>query len=150
MQTYRSSLLPLFAFIFTVGAIFYSSCNESKADQKSTSRSAMLTEQVALFEKQLAEMKMIHDNHVKTYGDEMGCVKDSKALEIVNHHKTLLNKNSDRQNYHKMRLIQGDTTNAALNDAQLAELKADLIQLQADANEIKTGFDNFSPAHITK
>ena len=110
----------------------------------------MLTEQVALFEKQLAEMKLIHANHVKTYADEMGCVKDSRALEIVNHHKALLDKNSDRQNYHKMQLFQGDTSNVERNDAQLAELKADLIQLQADANEIKTGFDNFSPAHITK
>lgn len=150
MQTYRSSLLPLFAFIFTVGAIFYSSCNESKADQKSTSRSAMLTEQVALFEKQLAEMKMIHDNHVKTYSDEMGCVKDSKVLEIVNRHKALLNMNVERKNYHRMQLIHADTTNPTRNIAQLAELKADITQLQIDAKEIKTGFDNFTPVHITK
>ncbi|CAN5909146.1 hypothetical protein BH11BAC7_BH11BAC7_29630 [soil metagenome] len=150
MQTYRRSLVPLVAFIFTLTAIFCSSCNESKADQKSTGSSALLAQQVSLFEKQLAELKLIHANHVKIYSDEMGCVKDSKALEIVNHHKDLLEKNSERQAYHKMQLIQADTTNAERNEAQLAELKADLLQLQADANEIKTGFDNFSPAHITK
>src|SRR5688572_23948200 len=144
MQTYRSSLLPLLAFVVTISAIFYSACNESKADQKKTSgASSSLMEQVVLFEKQLSDMKIVHQNHVKTYGDEMGCVKDSKALEIVNRHKALLDKNSERQKYHRMQLIQGDTANAERNEKQLAELKKDLIQLHADAEQIKTGFDNF-------
>ena len=149
MQTYRSSLLPLVAFIFTMGAIFYSSCHESKADQK-TGTSAVLHEQVQLFEKQLSEMKLIHENHIKTYSDEMGCVKESKALAIVNRHKALLDKNAERQNYHKMQLIQADTTNAERNNSQITELKKDLLQLQADAEEIKTGFDNYTPPNITK
>lgn len=151
MQTYRSSLLPLMAFIVTISALFYSACNESKADQKKTSgASSSLMDQVVLFEKQLSDLKIIHQNHVKAYSDEMGCVKDSKALEMVNRHKALLDKNSERQKYHRMQLIQGDTANAARNEKQLAELKKDLVQLQADADEIKTGFDNFTPAHVTK
>jgi hypothetical protein len=150
MQTYRSSLLPLLAFVVTISAILYSACNESKADQKKTSGASSLMEQVALFEKQLSDLKIIHQNHVKTYSDEMGCVKDSKALEIVNRHKAMLDKNSERQKYHRMQLIQGDTANAARNEKQLAELKKDFAQLQADAEQIKTGFDNFTPAHVTK
>ncbi|MDQ3110309.1 MAG: hypothetical protein M3R17_10470 [Bacteroidota bacterium] len=151
MLTYRRSLLPLFAFLFSISAMFYSACHESKADQKNSSGvSGELTEEVSIFEKKLAELKTIHANHIKTYSDEMGCVKDSKALDIVNRHKALLDKNSDRQNYHKMQLIQADTTNIERNDKQLEELKKDLIQLQADGEEIKNGFNNFSPAHITK
>jgi hypothetical protein len=148
---YRRSLLPLFAFLFTISALAYSSCHESKADQKNaTGVSSELTKEVSLFEQQLTALKVIHDNHVKTYSDEMGCVKDSKALEIVNHHRALLEKNSERRNYHRMQLIHADTTNVDRNDKQLKELKKDLLQLQADAEEIKTGFDNFTPAHITK
>lgn len=151
MLTYRSSLLPLVALIFTIGSLLYSACNESNADQKKmTGASSALNEQVILFEKQLSELKLLHDNHIKAYSDEMGCVKDSKALEIVNQHKALLDGNSERQNYHKMQLIQADTTNLERNTAQLEVLKKDLAQLQADAEEIKTGFDNFTPAHITK
>jgi hypothetical protein len=150
MQTYRSSLLPIIAFVITIGAIFHSACNESKADQKPTGVSTELVEQVSLFEKELSDIKVIHENHVKTYSDEMGCLKDSKALEIINRHNELLDRNSERLKYHKMQLIQADTTNAARNTTQLIQLKKDLLQLNADAVQIKTGFDNFSPAHITK
>jgi hypothetical protein len=151
MQTYRSSLLPLVAFLVTISALFYSACNESKADQKKSSGvSSSLIDQVTLFEKQLYDLKIVHQNHVKTYSDEMGCVKDSKALELVNRHQALLDKNSERQKYHRMQLIQADTTNEARNNNQLTELKKDLLQLQADAEEIKTGFDHFSPGHVTK
>jgi hypothetical protein len=151
MLTYRRSLLPLFAFLFTIGALGYSACHESKADQKNTTGvSSELTKEVSLFEQQLAAMKVIHDNHVKTYSDEMGCVKDSKALEIVNRHRALIEKNSERRNYHRMQLIHADTTNIARNDKQLQELKKDLTQLQKDAEEIKTGFDNFTPSQFTK
>ncbi len=150
MQTYRSSLLPLVAFIITIGALFYSACNESKAGQAQTSSSSALNEQVKVFETKLTELKLIHTKHIKTYSDEMGCVKDSKALEIVNSHKALLDKNAERQNYHRMQLIHADTNNPTRNEAQLAELKADLAQLQTDAEKIKTGFDNFIPVHVTK
>ncbi len=150
MQTYRSSLLPLVAFIITIGALFHSACNESKAGQAQTSSSSTLNEQVKVFETKLTELKLIHTKHIKTYSDEMGCVKDSKALEIVNSHKALLDKNGERQNYHRMQLIHADTTNPARNEAQLAELKADLTQLQTDGAKIKTGFDNFIPVHVTK
>jgi hypothetical protein len=149
MQTSRN-FLPIIAFTLTIVALFYSACNESKADQKSTGTSSGLVEQVSLFEKELADLKVINENHIKTYSDEMGCLKDSKALEIINHHNELLDKNSDRLKYHKMQLIQADTTNATRNAEQLAVLKKDLLQLEADAAQIKTGFDNFVPTHITK
>ena len=149
MQSNRS-LLPLFAFFFTIGAFFYSACNESKAGQKPTSTSSALAEQVARFEKELTGLKNIHLGHIKEYSDEMGCLRDSKALEIINHHNELLEKNSARLQYHKMQLIQSDTTNAERNNKQLEELKADMQQLENDAEVIKTGFDNFQPAHITR
>lgn len=149
MQTNRS-LLPLFAFFFTIGAFFYSACNESKAEQKPASSSSALAEQVTQFEKELTELKNIHLGHIKKYSDEMGCLRDSKALEIVNHHNALLEKNSARLQYHKMQLIQADTTNNERNNKQLEELKIDRQQLENDADVIKTGFDNFQPAHITR
>ena len=149
MQTNRS-FLPLFAFFFTLSALFYSACHESKAGQKPNSSSSALAERVSEFEKELTELKGIHQEHIKKYSDEMGCLRDSKALEIVNHHNELLEKNAARLKYHRMQLIQSDTTNAERNNKQLEELKADMQQLENDAEVIKTGFDNFQPAHITR
>src|SRR6478672_5652618 len=96
MQTYRSSLLPLFAFIVTVIALIHS-CSDSKAENASgNSVSAELKQEVSRFETELNELKTIQQEHIKTYGDEMGCVRDSKALEIVNKHNALIQENSER------------------------------------------------------
>ena len=149
MQSNRS-LLPLFAFLFTISAFFYSACNESRAGQKSTSSSAVLVEKVSQFEKEYTELKNIQQEHIKKYSDEMGCLHDSKALEIVNHHNELLEKNAARLKYHRMQLIQADTTNTERNNKQLEELNKDLQQLENDGEVIRTGFDNFQPAHITR
>jgi hypothetical protein len=149
MQSTRS-LLPLFAFLFTLSAFFYSACNESKAGQKPSGSSSLLVEKVNQFENELTELKSIQQGHIKKYSDEMGCLRDSKALEIVNHHNDLLEKNAARLKYHRMQLIQADTTNAERNNKQLEELNKDLQQLENDAQVIKTGFDNFQPAHITR
>ena len=148
--TYRSSILPLFAFVFTLLALCYSACNDSVAEEKSKGSASQLKEEVKKFELTLNELKTIHANHVKMYSDEMGCTKDSKALEIINHHNELLNKYEKRLLYHKMQLTQSDTSNTERNNTQMLELKKDLSELNTDATEIRTGFDNMEPSHITK
>jgi hypothetical protein len=150
VKTYKNSILPLFACLFTVLAFCYSACNESVAEQKPESASAQLKEQVGKFEQALTELKALHADHVKKYSSEMGCTRDSKALDLINRHNELLNKHSARLQYHKMQLAQADTTNAQRNNNQLLELKKDLEQLSVDGNEIRTGFDDIEPAHITK
>lgn len=150
VKTYKSSILPLFACLFALSALCYTACNESVAGQKSESGAAQLQEQVSKFQQTLTELKTLHADHVKKYSSEMGCNHDSKALEIISHHNDLLNKHTSRLQYHKMQLAQADTSNAQRNSAQLLELKKDFDQLNADGNEIRTGFDNIDPVHITK
>ena len=152
MQTYRSSILPIVAIALAIFGISYSLTHNNEAVAKTPSGSSVLVQEVARFEKDLAELNLVHENHIKSYSDEMGCVKDSKALEIVSHHKSLLEHNKQRLEYHKLQLVQADTTNAERNQGELAELQKDFDQLNKDKEEIRTGFDNFVPgtAHITK
>jgi hypothetical protein len=152
MQVYRSSILPLIAFIFTLMGITYSACHESKAkDQSSPSGATELRQEVTRFEQDLTDLKTIHDQHIKAYSDEMGTMRDSKALEVINKHKALLEHHTSRLDYHKLQLVQADTTNAGRNKAELEELKKDMQQLTNDAQVIRTGLDDFSPpTHVTK
>lgn len=150
VESFRSSILPLIAFIFTFLCLAYSACHESKAEQKDLAASTGLMEELSRFEIQLAELKAIHINHVKKYSDEMGCMKDSKALDIINKHNLLLDRHADRLQYHKMKILHSDTSNVERNNAQMNELKTDFQSLENDAAVIRTGFDNFSPAHVTK
>jgi hypothetical protein len=131
-------------------AFAYSACNDSVAENKSESGFTQLKEQIGKFEQTLTDLKTIHADHVKQYSGEMGCNRDSKALDIINQHNELLERNMQRLKYHKMKLAQTDSTNVDQNNAQLLELQKDFTQLNSDANEIRTGFDNFSPAHVTK
>ncbi|HET6991671.1 MAG TPA: hypothetical protein VFJ43_10125 [Bacteroidia bacterium] len=131
-------------------AFGYSACHESIAQVKSESGITLLKEQVRKFEQTLSDLKTIHADHVKQYSTEMGCTRDSKALEIINHHNELLDRHLQRLKYHKMKLAQADTSNADRNNEQLLELKKDFEQLTIDGNEIRTGFDNIEPSHVTK
>jgi len=151
MQTYRSSILPFAALILTLLGLSYSACHESKAEGQSGSGAAELKQEILRFEETLSELKLIHQGHVTTYSGEMGCTGDSKALEIINMHNELIDHAQARLEYHKLQLIQADTTNQERNNAELAELKKDLEQLESDGQQIRTGFDNFTPAtHVTK
>lgn len=150
VQTYRSSILPLIAFILTIGALCYSACHESRADQNAQTEAVGLTEEISRFENALSELKTIHTNHIKQYSDGMGCLRDSKALELIDRHNALLDHHSQRLQYHKMNLLQSDTGNLKLKNKQFADIKHDFLILQNDAQQIRTGFDNFKPAHITK
>ncbi len=152
MQVYRSSILPLIAFIFTLMGISYSACHESKAkDQSSPSGASELRLEVSRFEQSLEELKLVHDQHIKAYSDEMGTMRDSKALEVINKHNALLEHHTSRLDYHKLQMAHADTTNAARNKTELEELKKDIQQLTNDAQVIRTGLDDFSPpTHVTK
>jgi len=121
MQTYRSSILPIVAIALAIFGISYSLTHNNEAVAKTPSGSSVLVQEVARFEKDLAELNLVHENHIRSYSDEMGCVKDSKALEIVSHHKSLLEHNKQRLEYHKLQLVQADTSNAERNQGELAE-----------------------------
>lgn len=136
--------------MLTICALCYSACHESKADQKVQTESVGLSDEISRFEKELTELKTIHTNHIKHYSDDMGCLRDSKALEIINRHNAILDRHSQRLQYHKMKLLQSDTGNVKLKNKAFADLKHDFLVLQSDAQEIRSGFDNFKPAHITK
>ncbi len=150
VQTYRSSILPLVAFVITIMALSYSACHESKAMTKSESSASELIKLVSKFEQGISELKSIHAQHLKTYGDEMGCSKDSKALAIINRHNELIENHLKRLRYHKMQISQTDTTNNVRNNFQITEVKKDLVQLEVDKQEIRAGFNTITPSHVSK
>ena len=150
MQTYRNSILPLFAIVLTILGVTYSACNDSKADTGNETPAGELRQEVNRFGQQLEELRTLHEGHIKAYSEEMGCVSNSKALEIINHHNELLDHLTQRLEYHKLQLIQADTSNTGRNKAQLEELKKDENELAKDGDEIRNGLDQFVPTHATK
>src|SRR5882672_11000695 len=115
MQTYRSSILPLVAILLTFTAITYSACHETIAETKPLSGAPELKAEISRFEKTLNELKLINDGHVKDYSAEMGCTGNSQALEIIKHHNELLESLTKKLEYHKLQLIQADTSNQERN-----------------------------------
>lgn len=130
--------------------ISYSACNDSKADSISKSPAAELRQEIGRFELQYKELNSLHENQVGSYANDMGCAGNSKALELINNHQAILDHLGQRLQYHKLQLIQSDTTNEQRNNDQLAELKKDLQDLDSNAGEIRTGLDKFVPTHVTK
>jgi hypothetical protein len=150
MQTYRSSILPLVAIFLTFMAITYSACHETIAETTPMSGASELKDEISRFAKALGELKLINDGHVKDYSAEMGCNGNSQALGIINHHNELIEALTKRLEYHKLQLIQADTSNQQRNKAELEELKKDFKDLDADGQEIKTGLVDIPPIHVTK
>lgn len=150
MQTYRNSILPLFAIVLAVLGVTYTACNDSKADTGNESPASELRQEVNHFGQEVEELRTLHEGHIKSYGEEMGCMSNSKALEVINHHNELLEHLTKRLEYHKLQLIQADTSNAVRNRAQLEELKKDEVELSKDGDEIRNGLDQFVPTHATK
>lgn len=150
MQTYRTSILPLFAIFLTFMAISYSACHETIAETKPTGGASELKNEISRFEKELGELKLINDGHVKEYSAEMGCNGNSQALEIIKHHNDLIDSLTQKLEYHKLQLIQADTTNQDRNKVELEQLKKDFQDLETDAQEIRTGLVNIPPTHVTK
>ena len=154
MQSYRSSILPVVAIVLAFLAMTYSACHESIAESNpvsadSSNGQAELKKEISRFESSLKELQLIHDGHIKSYSDEMGCVRDSKALEIIKHHNELLATHKDELASFKLRIIMGGS-DAEKNKADLQELKKDFDQLQIDGVEIRTGLENIAPLNITK
>jgi hypothetical protein len=150
MQTYRSSILPLFAILLSITAISYTSCHDTVAETKPGGSAAELKQQITRFEQTLTGLKLINDGHVKDYSEEMGCTSNSKALDIIKHHNELIEALNKRLGYHKLQLIQADTTNQERNKVELDELQKDFKTLETDAQEIRTGLVDYPPVHVTK
>lgn len=150
MQTYRNSILPLIAITLTVLGISYTACHDSRAGAPESGPAQELRQEISHFEQDITELRKVHDEHIKAYANEMGCVGESKTLEIINHHNALLDHLKNRLEYHKLQIIQSDTTNTERNRIQLEDLKKDEQELAKDAEVIRTGFDEFVPTHATK
>ena len=150
MQTYRQSILPVFAIALAILGISYSACNDSKADSGSKTPAAELRQEINRFELKFEELSDLHEKQVGSYASDMGCAGNSNALEIINTHQAILDHLSQRLQYHKLQLIQSDTTNTARNKTQLIELKKDIQALDSSSVELRTGLDDFVPTHVTK
>jgi hypothetical protein len=131
-------------------AMSYSACHESKAELKPSSGALELKGEISRFEKELGQLKLINDGHVKEYSEEMGCTTNSKALEIIKHHNELIEALTKKLEYHKLQFIQSDTSNQARNKVEMDELKNDFKELEIDGQQIKTALEPFPPTHVTK
>jgi hypothetical protein len=149
-SSFRTAILPLFATALTVLGISYSACQDSNAEGQNGSPAKALREEIVHYEQELNDLKKIHQDHIKAYSYEMGCNGQSQALEVINNHNQLIDHLNQRLQYHKLQLIQSDTSNIARNSKQLEELKKDEEELTRGGNDIRTGLNDITPTHVTK
>ncbi|GAB4132629.1 MAG: hypothetical protein Fur0041_04160 [Bacteroidia bacterium] len=149
MKTGHTSFLPAVAIFLSLFGIFYSGCQDSKAENKNGETGSIRSE-LRAYENKLNDVIKIHDSHVASYSNQMGATSESKALFLISEHRNKIEHHQSRIAYHKLQLVQADTSNAKRNAEQLNELKEDINQLNKDAESIRTGFDNAIPAHFSK
>jgi hypothetical protein len=133
-----------------VFGISYSACHDSKADAPAGGPTQELRKEISQFEQELTDLRKVHEDQIKQYSNEMGCIGESKTLEIINAHNALLDHFKQRLEYHKLQMIQADTTNSERNKHQLEELKKDEQELTNNSEEIRNGLEAFTPTHVTK
>ncbi|MBI3510501.1 MAG: hypothetical protein HY064_07535 [Bacteroidetes bacterium] len=150
MEVIRNAILPTLALALTMLGISYTACSDTKAEVNNAGPAAELRAQIVQFEMKLNEMKKVHQSHVQQYSNEMGCNSDSKALGLIKHHNDIITHYQQLLDYNKLQLIQSDTSNSVRNKAQLDDLMKNIASLENDAREIKNGFVDFTPEHITK
>jgi hypothetical protein len=151
MKSYRQSILPFFAVALAILGICYSACHDSKADTVSSNNVYHLKQEMVKFEEKFKSLKAIHENQLNGYVAEMGCNTNSQGLEIINKRQAMLDHFNQRLQYHKLQMIQADTTNAERNDKQLKELQSDIQELTGNEAEIRKGMEQTPiPMHVTK
>ena len=146
----KNIVLPFVACFMAVLGIGYSACQESKADSVPAGTVAAIRSEITKLDLLYKEVKVTHEKNVIAYGQEMGVTSNSNTLEKINSQRELIEKYRLRLEYHKLQLIQSDTSNQTRNDNQLKELNSDLTALTADAETIKAGFSESINTKATK
>lgn len=138
----KTLFLPFAAIMLAVFGISYSGCQESKADTKTTGSAARIKEEITKFEQLLKDLEKVQQANVNAYSQDMGVSSNSTGLELVSKQNEILDKYRSRLDYHRLQLIQADTTNETRNEIQIKEIETDITQLQADGEVIRNGLNN--------
>lgn len=146
----KNIVLPFVACVMALLGIGYSACQESKADNLPTGEVALIRAEINKMDLLYQEVKSAHEKNVLAYGQEMGVTSNSNTLEKINTQRELIEKYRLRLEYHKLQLIQSDTSNHTRNENQLKELNSDLTALNQDAESIKVGFNESLNTKATK
>ncbi len=146
----KNILLPVIAVSMALIGIGYSACHESKADAKEVRSANQIRSEITQFEIVLKELNSINDQRITSYGEEMGVTSSSQGLEQITKRKEILENARLRLEYHRLQLIQADTTNETRNEIQLKELAEDLAQLKINGEIIRAGIGGEVNTRVTK
>lgn len=147
----RNLLLPLIAVMVAFFGISYSACQESKADTKPTGSAAKIREEIKRFDQMLKELNKVQQDNVNAYSQEMGVTSNSNGLETISKQNEILEKYHQRLEYHRLLLIQADTTNETRNELQLKEISEDITNMENDGEIIRHGLaEEPANARVTK
>lgn len=147
----RTLLLPVIAVLMAFIGISYSACQESKADTKSTGSAAKIREEITRFDQLLKELNKVQKDNVNAYSQEMGVSSNSNGLETISRQNEVLEKYRSRLEYHRLQLIQADTTNITRNELQLKEISDDITNLKTEGDVIRHGLlDEPVNTNVTK
>jgi hypothetical protein len=146
----KNIVLPFAACLMALLGIGYSACQESKADNLPSGTVASIRTEIGKFERLYEEMKSTHERNVLAYGQEMGVTSNSTTLEKISTQRDLIEQYRLRLEYHKLQLLQADTTNQTRNENQLKELNTDFTALTKDSEIIRAGFGEQVNTRATK
>jgi head-tail adaptor len=146
----KNILLPIAAVLVALFGISYSGCQESKADTKSTGTAGKIREEIVQYEQMYNELKKVQEANVTAYSEEMGVTSNSTALEQINKQNEIMENLRLRLEYHRLQLIQADTTNETRNELQLKEISEDIVKLKADGEIIRSGLGETVNTRVTK
>lgn len=146
----KNIVLPLAACLMAMLGIGYSACQESKADNLSSGTVAEIRSNINKLDLLYQDVKSTYEKNVIAYGQEMGVTSNSNTLEKINGQRDIIEKYRLRLEYHKLQLVQSDTSNQTRNENQLKELNTDLAAFNKDAETIKAGFSESLNTKATK
>lgn len=135
----KNFVLSFLAVTLAILGITYTGCKESNAEQKASGSTVEIKKNIAAYNQLLTELQAIHDKNITDYAQQMGVTSNSEGLAEITAQNALLDANRSRIEYHRLQLIQADTTNQTRNTFQLEELAADISKLQIDGEIIKAG-----------
>jgi hypothetical protein len=130
-------LLPVAACVLAVTAVCYSACHESKADSVKQSTATLAKQDLRTYEAQIQAFGTLHEQEVKLYTEQVGMTSDSKALAVIQAHKTMLDKHNSRLEYHRLKFLHGDTLDGSKTQTLHTALLADLEQIRSDLDSMK-------------
>lgn len=135
----KNIVLPFLAVTLAILGITYSGCQESNAGAKASGSIVEIKKNIASYKQLLTDLQVIHDKNITDYAQQMGVTSNSEGLAEITAQNALLDANRSRIEYHRLQLIQADTSNQTRNTLQLQELAVDISKLQIDGEIIKAG-----------